>query len=205
MIDALKSGGITMIPLLISSVVALAMAIERSLSLRWGVIVAPDVLRLADGVNSAETAQKALESLEGRPGPLARVIRTALTNRHFDQWQNYELVQVTTRQEMHDMERGLVVLETIAGVSPLLGLLGTVLGIVKIFTAVSVHGAGQASVLSAGIAEALVTTVTGLVIAIPTLVAYNFFGRRVDDLTLEIDRQATSLLGRLYRRRHSGV
>jgi biopolymer transport protein ExbB len=101
------------------------------------------------------------------------------------------------RQELHRMERGLVVLETIATASPLLGLLGTGFGMIEVFQVVAAQGTGQAQLLSAGISEALISTVTGLSIAVPMLVMYNFFARKVEDLSVAIESQAVRLLNRL--------
>jgi biopolymer transport protein ExbB len=101
------------------------------------------------------------------------------------------------RREVKRLERYLVVLETVAGASPLLGLLGTVLGMIKVFSVISIAGVGQAGLLSGGIAEALITTAFGLSIGIPALIMYNFFDSRADALTLKIEGYAHVLIKQL--------
>jgi biopolymer transport protein ExbB len=101
------------------------------------------------------------------------------------------------RQEIGDLSKGLVVLETVAGVSPLLGLLGTVIGMIKVFQEISEVGVGQGNLLAGGIAEAILTTAAGLFVAIPSLVLYNFFTSRAEALILEIEKHSSTLLRKL--------
>ena len=95
---------------------------------------------------------------------------------------------------MRVLERGLVMLETIAAAAPLLGLMGTVIGMIKVFNVISQQGIGQASVLSGGISEALITTVTGLAIGIPALVAFNYFTNKAESLVMAIEKHSATLL-----------
>jgi biopolymer transport protein ExbB len=97
------------------------------------------------------------------------------------------------------LERGLVGLETVAGISPLLGLLGTVVGMIKVFTVISQQGIGQATTLSGGISEALITTAVGLSIGIPSLVAFNYFTNRAENLVLDIEKHCNTLLKQLRK------
>ena len=101
------------------------------------------------------------------------------------------------RQESGKMEKGLVVLETVAGISPLMGLLGTVLGMIEVFQVISEQGLGQTQNLSSGISQALITTVVGLTIAIPALIAYNYLNHKVENLILEIEDYSRKLLDRI--------
>jgi biopolymer transport protein ExbB len=103
------------------------------------------------------------------------------------------------RQEVRLLQRGLVSLETVAAVAPLLGLLGTVLGMIKVFTVIETLGVGQAKALSGGISEALVTTATGLLIGIPALIAYNFFNHRAEAFVLDMEKYVILLLNKLIR------
>ncbi len=100
---------------------------------------------------------------------------------------------------MRSLERGLAALETIAGIAPLLGLLGTVLGMIKVFTVISRQGTGQASLLAGGISEALITTVTGLFIGIPALIMYNYFSHRAENYILDIEKYTTKLMQKIRR------
>ena len=108
-----------------------------------------------------------------------------------------EAITDTGRQQTRRLERGLVVLDTVAGISPLLGILGTVLGMIQIFRDITQFGIGQASALASGIQLALITTATGLCIGIPALVGYNYFTNKVDGLVLELEYWATYLLNKL--------
>ncbi len=98
---------------------------------------------------------------------------------------------------MHRLGRGLGMLETVAGIAPLLGLLGTVLGILKVFKVISVMGVGQASALAGGISEALITTIAGLFIGIPALVAYNYYSDKTESLVLEMENHSNRLLNKI--------
>jgi biopolymer transport protein ExbB len=108
-----------------------------------------------------------------------------------------DALNASGRREMERLERGLLVLEVVAGVAPLLGLLGTVLGMVSVFDAITAEGLGNAQVLSSGISEALVTTVTGLIIGIPALALYSYYVKRTDSLAIELHELGTSFVLRL--------
>jgi len=108
-----------------------------------------------------------------------------------------DTMQAVGRREVERLERGLVALEVIAGISPLIGLLGTVLGMVAVFDAISVQGLGDAQVLSAGISKALVTTIAGLGVAIPTLAFHGYFTKRVESMAIEMQEIATNLSTKL--------
>jgi biopolymer transport protein ExbB len=112
-----------------------------------------------------------------------------------------EIIEDTCRQVAHDMERFLNALATIASISPLLGLLGTVLGMVQMFTAITEKGVGDGSVVAGGIAVALITTVGGLLVAIPTLVFYRYFRGRVDDLVMTMEQEALKMIELMHHER----
>jgi biopolymer transport protein ExbB len=111
-----------------------------------------------------------------------------------------EVVEDTGRHVIHDLERYLNSLGTIAAVSPLLGLLGTVIGMVKVFTAITTAGVGNPSVLAGGISEALITTAAGLSVAIPSLIGYRYLRGRIDELVVEMEKEAMKLVDTLHRR-----
>jgi biopolymer transport protein ExbB len=139
----------------------------------------------------------ALSICEKHHGPFANVIRLSLENHGLPREELKEALLDQGRQEVHRLERGLGVLETVAGIAPLLGLLGTVLGILKVFKVISVMGVGQATALAGGISEALITTIAGLFIGIPALVAYNYFSHRAEGLVLEIEKYSNRLLNKI--------
>jgi biopolymer transport protein ExbB len=192
-------GGVMMIPLLLSSIVALAVGIELALTLRRSLIMPKDLVRRIGEIESPGDVDRTLAVCHETPSPLANVMKVALMNQNLARHENQEAVLFAGRQEASAIGRGLLILEIIAATSPLMGLLGTVLGIVHVFDVVSrQEGLGHASMLSGGIKEALYTTVAGLSIAIPSLIAHSFFTKRVDDFVLDMERYATMLLTKLY-------
>ncbi len=180
-------GGPVMWPILLASVIAMAVAIERAFALRREKIVAPgtsnQVLRLVRDGRVAEAA----EVCRHDGGPFARIALAGL------EWWSHgtdtvkEAIEDAGRREAPGLMRGLGVIGTVASVSPLLGLLGTVTGMIKVFRTISLTGPGQGQELSAGIAEALLTTAFGLAVAIPALVVHNILASRAERLVLDIE------------------
>lgn len=194
----LAKGGITMIPLFLCSIAALAVAIERALALRRRQVIVPEVVSVLENVKGTEDFGLAVSICEKHDGPFANIIRLSLENHGLPREELKEALLDQGRQEVHRLERGLGVLETVAGIAPLLGLLGTVLGILKVFKVISLMGVGQAAALAGGISEALITTIAGLFIGIPALVAYNYFAQRSEALVLEIEKYSNRLLNKIY-------
>ncbi|MBN1885040.1 MAG: MotA/TolQ/ExbB proton channel family protein [Candidatus Krumholzibacteriota bacterium] len=193
----LQKGGIVMIPLLAASVLGLAVFIERLAALRRRKVIVPEIVSAIGRIEDADDLRVAERICEANPGAFAGVVLAALRNRGLPRDEQREVVLDQGRQEVRSLERGLVVLETIASVGPLLGLMGTVIGMVKVFNVISRVGIGQANILSGGISEALITTVTGLAVGIPALVAYNYFTSRAEGLVLDIEKHTTSLMHRM--------
>jgi len=195
--EMILRGGIIMVPLFFTSILGLAVVIERGFFLRRRRIIRPEVLDLVGRIEKSEDTEKAMYGLSQKKGPFLNIVRTGLENRGRSKEEIKEAILDQGRQEARTLERGLVVLETVAGISPLLGLLGTVLGMIKVFRVISEQGLGQTQSLSGGISQALITTVVGLSIAIPALVAYNYFNHKVEDLVLEIEKHSATLLKKL--------
>lgn len=196
-LEMLDNGGIMIYPLILTSVIGLTVALERALFLRRKRIIRPDVLALIRAITSLDEVSKALQGLSGKSGPFINIIQTALAAKGRPRQEIKEAIMDRGRQEARTLERGLTVLETVAGISPLMGLMGTVLGMIKVFNVISEQGLGQTQSLSSGISEALITTVVGLAIAIPALVAYNYFTHKVEDLVLEIEEHSAYLLDKV--------
>lgn len=194
----MKAGGITMIPLLLCSILALAIIIEKAYSLRAKKVISPEIAGMVENLEVDDRMVSSVALCDRVNTPFARVIKTGLVNRRLARADTAELVQSAARREVGFHERGLLMLEIITGISPLLGLLGTVLGIFHVFNVIVQRGVGEASILSGGISEALITTIVGLFIAIPAFVAHSYFSRRVDDHVLEIERYANMLIHKLY-------
>ena len=197
--EILIKGGIMMIPLLLTSVVGLAVFIERALYLRRRRILRKDILSLILSIEDPGEVEKTLNQMKNNDGPFINIIRVGLEYRGGTKEEIREAILDQGRQEAGKLEKGLVIQETVAGIAPLMGLLGTVLGMIKVFRVISEQGLGQTQALSSGISEALNTTVVGLSIAIPALVAFNYFSHKVEDIVLEIEKYSSRLLQKLDR------
>ena len=201
MIEVLRAGGPIMIPLGICSVLALAIIAERFWNLRDAKVLPPsEVERIRLLIDQGEFA-RAEEYAASRPGPLNNILLAALEARREPRDLIREVVRDAGRQEVPTLERYLGPLGTIASVSPLLGLLGTVLGMIRVFAVISQQGVGQADALAGGISEAMITTATGLAIAIPTLAAYNFYVGKAEGMILEIERLVLEFIKLILARR----
>lgn len=195
--EFLVKGGITMIPLGLSSLVGLAIIIEKLITLRRPRVLIPEVVAVVDGLANPDDVPLVLSVCQKHNGPLPNIVRVALENRHLPREEMKELILDQGRQEIRSLERGLVALETVAAICPLLGLFGTVIGILKVFNVISRMGVGQATALSGGISEALITTIVGLAIAIPAVVAYNYLTSRAENLVLDIEKHTTGLMRKI--------
>jgi len=203
MLEFLLRGGPIMIPLALSSVVAAVITFERLLALRRSKVVPREILHVAEAANPGKDLSVAISVCERNPGVFSDILRAGLEVAHCP-WETVrDVILDAGRQETPKLERNLVWLETIAGVAPLLGLLGTVLGMIKTFASISIAGLGDPQVLSEGISEAMITTAVGLAIGIPTLVAYNLLAARTENYVVEIERHSSRVLAR-WRRGHEG-
>ena len=191
------AGGLVMIPLGILSVLGVAVAIEKILNLRPSRVIQRDIVNTIESVNTPSDIPMAVKICERYNSPFANVIRSGLESAGEPLTIVRQIMEDTGRREVKRLERYMVILETVAAASPLLGLLGTVLGMIKVFSVISIAGVGQAGLLSGGIAEALITTAFGLSIGIPALVAFNLLDTRVDTLVVKIDTYSHQLLKQL--------
>ena len=196
--DLFAQGGLMMYPLTVCSILALAIALERGYALRRSRVIRPEIVSVIDNIQGPEDIGLALSVCKQHAGPFASVMRAGLDHRTLPLDEIRESILDQGRQEMGTLQKGLVVLETVASVSPLLGLLGTVLGMIRVFQDVSEVGVGQGNLLAGGIAEAILTTAAGLFIAIPALVCFNFYSSRAEALILEIEKYANTLLKKLH-------
>lgn len=190
-----------MIPIGLASLVGLAVIIERLVVLRRGRIIVPEIATAIGSLDSGRDLSVAQALCQARPGPFANIVKAGLDHAGNDWTVIRDVLQEAGRREATLLTRRLGVLETVAAVSPLLGLLGTVLGMIRIFASVSNAGIGDPEALSGGISEAMVTTAAGLLIGIPALVAYNWLNGRADALIFELEDYASRLLDSLRRRR----
>jgi biopolymer transport protein ExbB len=198
----LKKGGIIIYPLILCSIICLAVVIEKLLTLRRKKVIIPEIVSLIENIKGADDIGLALSICEKHKGPFANIIRVGLEKREKPKEEIKEALLDQGRQEVHQLERGLGILETVAGIAPLLGLLGTVIGILKVFNIISAMGVGQATALAGGISEALITTIVGLSIAIPAVVVFNYFSNRAENFVLEIEKHSSRLLNTLVSFHH---
>ncbi len=186
-----------MYPLLLCSILALAAVLDRAWRLRWGHVLQRELLGEVERFQPGAEPE-ILRVCERHPGAFATLVEVILDRPPRDRELAVERARAAGRRAVRQLDRGLVLLEIVAGISPLLGLLGTVLGMSETFKVIAQQGLGDAGALSGGISEALMTTIVGLGIAIPAVVAQGYFSRQVDDLVLEIERHCGLLLERLY-------
>jgi len=193
-------GGLAMWPLLVCSIAGLAIILERIWALRRSRIISP---ALAEAVEKRPATPEQTETVrllsETDTTVLGRLVQAVFAHASLPKTENVEAMQALARQIVGRMERGLTTLSLIAELGPLLGLLGTVIGMVKLFEDVARKGLGDPAMISRGIYEALTATMTGLGIAIPALIAYMYLRRRIEVLVLELERHTNELLTRLYR------
>jgi biopolymer transport protein ExbB len=197
MFEIIKAGGWLMLPLLACSVVAAAIIIERLWTLQQKRVLPQNLTsRVWDWVQKNELNDEHLLTLR-RSSPLGEVLAVGLINRDREPQEIRESVEDTGRHVVHEMERFLNSLGTIAAISPLLGLLGTVIGMVKVFAAITAHGVGNPSVLAGGISEALITTAAGLSVAIPALIGYRYLRGRVESLVVQMEKESIKLVDQI--------
>lgn len=199
--DLILAGRYMMIPIALCSLVGLAVFLERLLMLRPSRIVVPEIVSAVETLPRASDFSVAYAVCERHPGPFANLVRSGLDNAD-NAWEIIrDVLQEAGRQEGVRLLRNLRVLETIAAVAPLLGLLGTVVGMIRVFAGISQIGLGDPEVLSSGISEAMVTTAAGLMVGIPALVAHNWLDGRAQGIVFELEVYATRVLDTLRSRR----
>ena len=199
MLEIILAGGWLMAPILLCSTLAVAIIIERFWTLRKSKVT-PEGLgaTVEDWAARHELDQRHFVQLRNG-SPLGRIYASALVNRKRSREVIKEAVEDTGRHVIHDLERFLNTLGTIAGISPLLGLLGTVIGMIKVFSVIMISGVGDANVLAGGISQALITTAAGLTVAIPSYFFYRFFRGMVSEYVISMEQKAISLIDCIER------
>jgi biopolymer transport protein ExbB len=200
-----SKGGLFMWPLLICSIVSVTTIILRTFALReknvLPLVIESEMERLVPGAS----AERLSRIVHHDSSSLARIVRVALSHLRWPRAENVEAVQTRARYEMVRLERGLVILEVIVGIAPLLGLIGTVSGLIHVFESLGLSaGAADAKRIALGISEALSTTIFGLGIAVVTLIAFVYFSKKVEVLSVEMESLVTDLLSKCYYGRIGG-
>jgi biopolymer transport protein ExbB len=193
-LELIKAGGWLMLPILMCSIIALTIIIERFWTLRRSQVL-PDALVKA--LRSAAQGDFSLDGSDSRrimKSPLGKIVTVALMQRSNGREVVKQSIEDTGRHVVHEMERYLNMLGTIAAITPLLGLLGTVFGMIEVFTVISVQGSGDTEMLAGGISTALITTAAGLTVAIPSLLFYRYFRGKIDSLVVSMEQEAIRLV-----------
>ena len=188
--EIVRAGGPLMWPIIFCSITAAAIILERLWTLQDKRVLPQELPgKVWQLIEANQVNDKVIAALE-QNSPLGRLLATGLANRHRPREMLMERLEDTGRHVVHELERFINTLGTIAGVSPLLGLLGTVTGIIRSFNAIEAGGMGDPRALSGGIAEALICTVAGLCVAIPALIFYRYLRGRVEGIVVQMEKQA---------------
>lgn len=187
-----------MYPIVFASVVSLAVLLERGIALRRSAVLSPVLVAAIERLRYGQGVQ-AIEGYIGESTVLDRLAATCVRNLPWSKFENTEALQTKARAEISKLERGIVILEVAVGVGPLLGLLGTVSGLIVIFGNVGDQQiASQGVAIARGIAEALNSTVAGLTVAIPALIGYSIYVRRIEGYSIELESLCGDLMAKLY-------
>lgn len=197
MLELFKAGGWVMWPLALVSVLALGIVLERVWTLRRRTVLPPGLGdEVREWARHAHLDPKHIDALRNN-SPLGQVLAAGLDVRRRPREVIRERIEDTGRHVMHQLERYLNTLGTIASASPLLGLLGTVIGMMRMFLSILDHGIGDMTQLAGGIGQALITTAVGICIAIPALAFHRYFRGLIASYIIEMERQATALIDTL--------
>ncbi len=195
--DFLKKGGVTMVPIGLCSIIALAVTLERLFSLRRRRVIPEELVNASERYWQRGDFEEAVRICDRFDVPLARVLRAGLARRHLGLGEMERAMVGSGQHESTVLSRNLRGLGVIAHLAPMLGLFGTVVGMIRAFDVISRAGTGNPGLVAEGIAEALITTAAGLTVGIPALAAYHFFRSRGDRFLFEIESIALELLQNL--------
>ena len=205
MLELVKAGGWIMLPIIACSILALAIVAERLWSLQRRRVTPKHLVAQVWQLHKHGKLDSGQLNKLREGSHLGRILAAGLMNRHHQREIMKESIEETGRQVVHQLERYLNTLGTIAAITPLLGLLGTVIGMIKVFSAIMSHGVGDPGVLAGGISEALITTAAGLAVAIPAQLAYNFFMSKINKFVRDIEISTNMLLETFGEMQRSGI
>jgi len=201
MFELVKTGGWLMWPIILCSVAAVAIIGERFWSLQKRYISPPTLVDQVQQWLQRKELDQARIKLLADTSPLGRILAAGLINRDHDREIIKEAIEDSGRHVVPELERYLTTLGTVAAITPFLGLLGTVLGMIEMFSGISVHGVGDPAVVAGGVAQALITTAAGLGVAIPSVIFYRYFRAKVAELLVDMEQQAIKLVEILHGQR----
>lgn len=204
MLELITAGGWLMLPILICSVLAMAIVAERFWALKQEKVVPTGLVSQVWKLHQKRELNNERIRLLRDSSPLGRILAAGLINMQHEREVMKEAIEETGRQVVLELERFLNTLGTIASITPLLGLLGTVIGMIKVFSAITAQGVGNPAVLAGGISEALITTAAGLSVAIPSLMFYRYFRGKVDALVMRMEEESLKLVEVIHGERERG-
>lgn len=198
MFELVKAGGWIMLPILLCSAAALAICIERWIELNPNKIAPPNTFpQVSEWLKNQQLDGEKLRRLK-QSSPLGEILAAGLTNARHGRDIMKESIEDAASHVVHRLEKYLNALGTIAAITPLLGLLGTVIGMIRVFSEIMLEGTGNASVLAGGISEALITTASGLSIAIPALMMHRYYVRRVESIVIQLEQETIKLVNHMH-------
>lgn len=205
MLELIKAGGLLMWPIILCSIITMAIIAERFWSLRESKVAPKNlVAKVWQWQKAGHLNKQRIKDLRSSSA-LGMILSAGLINRNHSREIMKESIEEVGRHVAHELERFLNTLGTIASISPLLGLLGTVIGMIKVFTVITSMGVGDPSILSEGISEALITTAAGLSVAIPSLMFHRYFRGRIDGLIVTMEQEALKMVEVMHGERESDV
>lgn len=203
MFEIVKSGGLLMVPIILCSIIALAIIGERLWSLQRKRIIPKHLVAQIWQLHSRGQLTKEQITAVRTSSPLGRVLASGLSNMNNSREVMKESIEETGRHVVHELEKYLNTLGTIAAITPLLGLLGTVIGMIQVFSVITSVGVGNPEVLAGGISKALITTAAGLSIAIPALMAHRYFRGLIDQIVVYMEQEAIKMVEVIHGDRES--
>jgi len=196
--ELVKAGGWIMLPILLCSAAALAICIERWIELNPNKIAPPNTFpQVSEWLKNQQLDAEKLRRLR-QSSPLGEILAAGLANARHGRDIMKESIEDAASHVVHRLEKYLNALGTIAAITPLLGLLGTVIGMIRVFSEIMLEGTGNAGVLAGGISEALITTASGLSIAIPALMMHRYYVRRVDSIVVQLEQETLKLVNHMH-------
>jgi biopolymer transport protein ExbB len=197
--EFLRAGGPVMFLLVLVSIVGLTFIIERGIALRWRKVIPKQVEEVVEQCENTKDAARVVSVTGVNPSPVSRLLLLANQHLEWPKQDNIDSVETAARHEVIQLERGLVILEIIVGIAPLMGLVGTLHGLITLFASLGSVGVSDNAAMAKGISIALNTTLMGLIVAIPSLIAWSYYNKRVETLAVEMETLCERFLRSQYR------
>ncbi len=197
--EFLRAGGPVMFFLVLTSIAGATFIIERGLALRWKKVVPPEVSDAVDRCDAPDNGEAVERVCRAYPSAISRLLLLGKGHLHWPKQENSDAIETRARHEVMQLERGLVILEIIVGIAPLTGLVGTLHGLITLFATLGSVGITDNAAMAKGISIALNTTLMGLIVAIPSLIAWSYYNKKVETLAVEMEAICEQFLRCQYR------